>query len=199
MPGNSLPAYPTNVTSYPYIATPTSVTSALFPASTVTWPYCQGINSDPPPAYAPNYTPWQTTSNQVGQPSAAPQVIEPSIANKSYGTAVQATHLQGTAGNFGSFGFGLGMQMSDMQDYPSPHSDVSVQTASSCPPVLPGAGTSPNMPLVASPSVAASSLSRDSSRKSQEPPRNAEGLLYCNFPKCTQQPRPVFSRKCEWT
>ncbi|KAK3178560.1 hypothetical protein OEA41_000697 [Lepraria neglecta] len=36
------------------------------------------------------------------------------------------------------------------------------------------------------------------SRRSQEPPRNMEGMMYCDNPECADNP-PVFSRKCEWS
>jgi len=92
--------------------------------------------------------------------------------------------------------------MQSMQDYPSPHSNVSEQTTSSCLSVLPGAMMSPGRPMVASPSMVpslgGSTNSRESSRRSTEPPRNAQGVLYCSHRDCAQQP-PVFSRKCEWT
>lgn len=174
---------------------------------TAQWPYCQGIHQDPQPAYASSYTPWQSvynsTENVTESVTATHQRIDPQTPAQSYGAQQrQTTNPQAAVGSLGSLGFGLGLQ--NMQDYPSPHSNVSDQTTSSCLSVLPGAMISPRMPLASSPnpsivpSVGESSASRQSSRKSTEPPRNAQGVMYCSHPEHGQR-QPVFSRKCEWT
>lgn len=196
-------SYPTSVISYPYISAPSSSSSDLFPTSTVTWPYCQGINPASSPAYAPNYTPWQTQSpfDPTGSLATTSQRTDRSNTVHPYAQGTQTANTgipQVAAGSLGSLGFGLGLQISDMQDYPSPGSSTSGQTASSYIPVLPPSILSPGMPLMPSPSVAESTVSRQSSRRSQEPPRNAEGLLYCDHAEHAQQQPPVFSRKCEW-
>ena len=202
-PGNTLPvSYATSVPSYPYISAPSS-SSHLYPTSPVTWPYCQGINPASTPAYAPSYPPWQSQSpydppSTVGttlQHTDRSNIVQP------YAQRIRTANLanpQVAAGALGSLGFGLGLHMRDMQDYPSPGSSTSEQTPSPYVPVLPSNVLSPRMSLMPSPSVAASTSSRQSSRRSQEPPRNAEGLLYCNHPEHADQERPVFSRKCEW-
>lgn len=208
--GTTLPTYQARVNSNPYITGTSTESTDLFATSSIQWPYSQGTNQDPPPAYASSYAPWQstynTTSNITGNLTATPQRIEPQTPVQTYASRSQANSIPRAVvgGNVGSLGFGLGLHLQDMQDYPSPHSNVSDQTTSSCLSVLPGAMISPRMPIVTSPSmsivpsVGGSSNSRQSSRRSTEPPRNAQGLLYCNHPECAQQP-PVFSRKCEWT
>ena len=203
-PGNTtLPvSYATSVPSYPYISAPSS-SSHHYPTSPVTWPYCQGINPASTPAYAPSYPSWQSQSpfdpaSSVGttlQRTDRSNIVEP------YAQRTRTANLanpQVAAGTLGSLGFGLGLHMRDMQDYPSPRSSTSEQTPSPYVPVLPSNVLSPRMPVMPSPSVAASTSSRQSSRRSQEPPRNAEGLLYCNHPEHAEQEPPVFSRKCEW-
>lgn len=201
IPVDALQAYPTSLPANPYIIGTSNVSSDLFPASQVTWPYCQGINPDPSPAYAPNYTPWQRTPSvyeqaQVSPFATTPQRTPSGTILQTYGPRHQVANPQAAGGGIGSLGFGLVLQ--DMQNYPSPHSDVSHQTTSPTLSILPGSITSPNMQFMASPSVAASSLSGRSSRRSLEAPRNAEGMLYCDNPECAWQP-PLFSRMCEWT
>lgn len=191
---------PTSVPSYPYISAPSS---DLYPTSTVTWPYCQGINPASSPAYAPSYNPWQTQSpfDLTGGLATTPQRTDRSNTNQPYAQRIETANTGNppvAAGTLGGLGFGLGLHMSDMQDYPSPSSSTSGQTASSYIPVLPPSVLSPALPLMPSPSVAESTGSRQSSRRSQEPPRNLEGLLYCDHAEHAQQQPPVFSRKCEW-
>ncbi len=200
---NRLPtSYATSVPSYPYISAPLNSSSDLFPTSTVTWPYCQGISPVSSPAYVPSYTPWPTHSAFDPTASiATPQRTDRSNIIQPYARRIQTANTgnpQAAAGGVGSLGFGLGLHMSDMQDYPSPGSSTSGQTASSYLSMLPPNVISPGMPLMPSPSVAGSAGSRQSSRRSQEPPRNAEGLLYCDHAEHAQQQPPVFSRKCEW-
>lgn len=201
---NRLPtSYATSVTPYPYISAPSISSSDLFPTSTVTWPYCQGINPVSSSAYAPSYAPWQTQSpfHPTGSGATTPQRTDQSNIVQPYAQRIRTANTgnpQAAAGSLGSLGFGLGFHMSDMQDYPSPGSSTSGQTASSHLSLLPPNVLSPGMPLMPSPSVAGSTGSRQSSRRSQEPPRNAEGLLYCDHAEHAQQQPPVFSRKCEW-
>ena len=189
--------YQARLAESPYINATSSVSSDLFPA--VLWPYnqgiTQGIDQYQPPAYAPGYTPWQSVYNPVLAASSQRTRTDPSL--QSYGPPRPVAKPQAAARSLGHLGFGLELQMHDMNNYPSPHSDVSGQTSSSCLSVLPHAMTSPSMPLVASPSVAGSSDFRHSSRRSQEPPRNVEGIMYCDHRECADNP-PVFPRKCEW-
>lgn len=196
-------SYATSVPSYPHINAPRNSSSDLYPTSTVTWPYCQGIDPSPSPAYAPSYTSWQAHSpfDPTASVSTTPQRTDRSNTVQPYAQRIQTANTgipQVAAGSLGSLGFGLGLHMSDMQDYPSPGSSTSGQTNSSYVSVLPPNVLSPSMPLMPSPSVVGSTVSRQSSRRSQEPPRNAEGLLYCNHTDHAQQQAPVFSRKCEW-
>ena len=197
-------SYPTSVTSYPYISAPSSSSSDLYPTSTVTWPYCQGINPASSPAYAPSYTPWQTQSafDPTGSLATTPQRTDRSNTVQPYAQRIQTANTRNpppvAAATLGSLGFGLGLHMSDMQDYPSPGSSTSGQTASSYIPVHPPSVLSPGITLMPSPSVAESIASHQSSRRSQEPPRNAQGLLYCDHAEHASQQPPVFSRKCEW-
>ena len=197
IPAEALQAYGTSVSADRYILGTSNVTTELLPAPQSTWPYCQGNNATLDLAYSPNYTSWQTTSPAYNSASTflpTPQRTRLGSGLQAYGQQTQAANPQ-AARTIGPLGFGLGPQ--DMQNYPSPHSDVSHQTTSSTLSVLPGAMTSPRM-LVASPSVAESSLSGRSGRRSLEAPRNASGMLYCDNFQCSRNP-PVFARKCEWT
>ena len=203
---NPLPtSYGTSVPSYSYISTPSSSSSDLYPTSTV-WPYSQGINSVASPAYASSYTTWQTQSpfDPTGTHTTTSQRTDPINIVQPYAQRNQtaiAGNPQGAAGSLGSLGglgFDLGLRLSDMQDYPSPGSSNSAQTASSYAPVLPSNVMSPAISSMQSPSLAGDTVSRQSSRRSREPPRNAEGLLYCDHTDHAQQQAPVFSRKCEW-
>ena len=190
------------VPSYSYISAPSSSPSDLYPTPTV-WPYCQGIDPVSAPAYAPSYTPWQTQSpfDPTGGLVATPQRIDQTNTVQPYAQRSQRAstgNSQVAAGSLGSLGFGLGLHMSDMQDYPSPGSSISEQTTSSYVSVLPSNVISRGISLMPSPSVAEDTSTRHNSRRSQEPPRNAEGLLYCDHTEHAQQQPPVFSRKCEW-
>lgn len=202
-----LPSYQASVSANPYITTTSNDPSDLFAASTIQWPYCQGINQDPPAVYAPTYAPWQSSYNTndgiTGTLTATPQRLDPSTPSQSYAPQRQAdTNLQAAVGSAGALGFSLGSHLQNMRDYPSPHSNVSEQTTSSCLSVVSGAMMSPGRPMVPSPSIVrslgGSESSRQSSRRSTEPPRNVQGVLYCSHPDCANKPS-VFSRKCEWT
>ena len=203
------PTYQTSAPSYSYITSASSGSSDPFAAASAQWPHDQGINPDPPPVYASDFTPWQSTYNITENLTATPPRIGSQTPLQSYAPQRRAnTNPETAVGDSGSLGFGLGLglRLQDMQDYPSPHSNVSEQTTSSCLSVLPGAMMSPGGHFMPSPSVVpsvvpsvgGSSDSRQSSRRSTEAPRNAQGVLYCSHPECARQP-PVFSRKCEWT
>ena len=202
---NPLPtSYGTSVPSNSYISTPSNSSSDLYPTSTV-WPYSQGINPVASPAYASNYSTWQTQSSfdPVGNQITTPQRTDPVNIAQPYAQRNQTANTgnpQGAAGSLGSLGglgFDFGLRLNDMQDYPSPGSSNSAQTASSYAPVLPSNAMSPAISMH-SPVVTGDTISRQSSRRSREPPRNAEGLLYCDHTEHAQQQAPVFSRKCEW-
>lgn len=198
---NPLPtSYATSVSSNSYISVPSSASSDLYPTSTV-WPYCQGINPISSPAYVPTYTPWQIPSpfDRTGSVVPTPQLTNSSNIVPPYAQGNQQAYtgnFQGAAGSLGSLDFRLG-QISDMHNYPSPGSSTSEQTTSHSVSVPPP-NISPGIYSMPSPSVPDDTRSRQSSRKSQEPPRNAEGLLYCNHAEHAQQQPPAFSRKCEW-
>ena len=203
---NSLPAsYATSVPSYSYISASSSSSSDLYPTTTA-WPYSRGINPAASPAYASSYTSWQTQSpfDTAGSLITTPHQTDPTSIVQPYAQRNQTPQTgnpqgaAGSLGNLGGLGFGLGLHLSDMQDYPSPGSSSSGQTASSYVPILPSNVMSPAISLMQSPSVPGDTGSRQSSRRSREPPRNAEGLLYCNHAEHAQQQSPVFSRKCEW-
>ena len=188
------------VPSYSYISAPPSSSSDLYPTPTV-WPYCQGIDPVSSPAYAPSYTPWQTQFDPTGTVVATPPRTDQTNIVQPYAQRSQTANTgnpQVAARSLGSLGFGLGLHMSDMQDYPSPGSSISEQTTSSYVSVFPSNVISPGISLMPSPSVAEDPSSRHNSRKSQEPLRNAEGLLYCDHTEHAQQQSPVFTRKCEW-
>ena len=196
-----MPTYQASVSDNPYITSTSQGASDLFATSTIQWPYSQGINQ---PAYANTYPPWRPVYNPAenitSNITTTPQPIVSHTPVQSYGIQQpQAPNPQAAGGSLGSLGFGLGLQIQDMQDYPSPHSNVSEQTTSSCLSVVPGTMISPRVPAISSPnpSVAPSVGGSSSSRKSTEPPRNAQGVFYCSHSDHANT--PVFSRKCEWT
>lgn len=196
-------SYATSVVPYPYISAPLNSSSDLYSTSTNTWPYSQGINPIPPQAYAPSYNHLQTQLpfDPSGSVTTTPQHTDRSNIVQPYAQRIQTANTanpQQAAGSLGSLAFGLGLHMTDMQDYPSPGSSTSGQTTSSYLSVLPPNVLSPGIALMPSPSVAESTGSRQSDRRSQEPPRNAEGLLYCDHAEHAQMQPPVFPRKCEW-
>ena len=135
--------------------------------------------------------------NQRLQPS---QRIEPSGGFQLHAPSSQSLLEEDRrlAGRSANLRWPMG---SGTQNYPSPHSDVSRdETRSSCVSVLPSNNVSPNIMFTASPSTASHISHPESSRKSQEPPRNATGQITCSHPTCESKPNPpVFSRKCEWT
>ncbi|KAL8646460.1 MAG: hypothetical protein Q9226_006848 [Calogaya cf. arnoldii] len=89
--------------------------------------------------------------------------------------------------------------MGPVQNYPSPHSDVSKdETRSSNFSILPSSDVSPNMMFAPSPSIASHPSQASPGRISEEPPRNSSGQITCLHPKCARE-LPVFGRKCEWT
>ncbi|KAI4096469.1 MAG: hypothetical protein LQ344_000977 [Seirophora lacunosa] len=93
----------------------------------------------------------------------------------------------------------LRLPMGHMQNYPSPHSEVSKdETKSSYFSILPGNDMSPTMMHAASPSVESHPSPSSTGRKGEEPPRDASGQMTCNHPTCADTP-PVFARRCEWT
>ncbi|KAL2038185.1 hypothetical protein N7G274_009133 [Stereocaulon virgatum] len=192
--------YQAGLAESPYINATSSVSSDLFPA--VSWPYnqgiTQGIDQYQPPAHTLGYTPWQSVYNPVENLTASSQRTRTDPSLQSYGPPRPVATPRAAARSLGHLGFGLELQMHGVNNYPSPHSDVSGPTSSSCLSMLPHAMTSPSMPLVASPSVAGSSDFRRSSRRSQEPPRNVQGIMYCDHRECADNP-PVFPRKCEWS
>ena len=90
------------------------------------------------------------------------------------------------------------LSMHSSQSYPSPQHSEASEAASLGPVSMPPEGTpQPQLGGIGS----SPSLSRSSRRPSStntEPPRNAQGQIYCNHPECAAKP-PTFSRKCEWT
>lgn len=56
---------------------------------------------------------------------------------------------------------------------------------------------SPSNPFDLSPSLDNSSESRRNSGLAREPPRDQDGNMICDHPKCAKKP-PIFARKCEW-
>ncbi|KAL8733879.1 MAG: hypothetical protein Q9166_001867 [cf. Caloplaca sp. 2 TL-2023] len=135
-----------------------------------------------------------------------PQQLVPATRRVSLGDPVQpyAPPLQppnskGDPGAAAAFSPSLRPPMGPMQNYPSPHSDVSKdETRSSNFSILPSNDVSPNMMFAASPSIASHPSQVSPGRRSEEPPRNSSGQIVCTHPKCARE-LPIFARKCEWT
>ncbi|KAL8692913.1 MAG: hypothetical protein Q9224_003865 [Gallowayella concinna] len=118
---------------------------------------------------------------------------------QSYAPSSQQETSQGDYRAATFFSPSLRPPMGPMQNYPSPHSDVSRdETRSSNFSVLPSNDVSPDMMFAASPSIASHPSEVSPGRRSEEPPRNPSGQITCIHPKCARE-LPIFARKCEWT
>lgn len=189
--------FPASASTYPYIPSSPDPLSDLFPTSTIAWPNTQGTDISLVPTYAPSYNTWQSQPSNESVFTATPQRIDSNTLFQPYDIRQQSPFHQPTGGHAAGLGFDPSLQPHDMQDYPSPsRSDVS-GPSKSCNSVVPGKVLNPSMPVVASPSIAGSSISHQSSTRSQEATRNTEGVLYCDHPECARQP-PIFARKSEW-
>lgn len=156
---------------------------------------------------SPEYNTWQHTlvlqpQHRQQQPQRSlltPQRRLPSTNFQPYVATSQQAVSQGDNRAAPAFSPSLPLPGEQMQTYPSPHSDVSKdETRSSCFSLLLGQNLSPNMMLAVSPSMESHQSPPNTEKRTEEPPRNAEGLITCVHPKCVRDP-PVFSRRCEWT
>lgn len=166
-----------------YIFASPAGTSTLFPSqSSLFLPIYQG-NRVATSAYQ-NFGNWLPFLDQE-----EPQILP---------TTAQRTQTQGRIQPYGfnqngaplnqerrTFEIGLGLEV-PMRDYPSPHSDGSVQGTSH---------VSPSMPY--QPSSAVESPENEGSTRSADLARNDDGQLYCIHKECASQP-PVFARRCEY-
>ncbi|KAL8841501.1 MAG: hypothetical protein Q9170_000884 [Blastenia crenularia] len=152
--------------------------------------------------YSPDYNIWQ--SPPVDQPQHSqqqpqglgptPRRSAPSEVHQPYVPFLQQAASQGDSRAAAAFSPILRLPVGQMQTY-SPHSDVSKdETRSPCFSILPSDDMSPNMVLVASPSVESRQSHPSAGRKSEEPPRNPSGQITCDHLKCIRDP-PVFSRR----
>ena len=83
--------------------------------------------------------------------------------------------------------------------YPSPqHSEASEAPSSLVRVPMAEKTASPQAQPGPSPSLGRGAALRRESAGQAEPPRNAQGQIYCDHPECAQNP-PIFARKCEWT
>ncbi|KAL8749228.1 MAG: hypothetical protein Q9199_007814 [Rusavskia elegans] len=208
---------------YPAIS-PKAVPDAPF-----VWPQDQGSYSLPVPlpnsGSDPSYFPLHRHSAPSSVPTFGsaqyywddPQLYEPRHNHKQprilspatrgiasgdpfhpYAPSLQQTFSQGDS-PAAAFSPNLRPPMRPMQNYPSPHSDVSKdETRSSNFSILPSNDVSPNMMFAVSPSIASHPSQASPGRRSEEPPRNSSGQITCLHPKCARE-LPVFGRKCEWT
>ena len=148
---------------------------------------------DDPPLYEPRECQPQLVSQlpanrRIASGGPFYPYAPPSQQTFSQGDSQTATFLQS-----------LRPPVGPMQNYPSPHSDVSKdETRSSNFSVLPSNEVSPYIMFAASPSVASHPSRVSPGRGSEEPPRNSSGQITCLHPKCARD-LPVFGRKCEWT
>ena len=207
-PQASQATYPTSASTFPYITPSPYVSSDLFPASTVAWPYASGSNSPSISVNTATATAWRPGSNLPIPFTETPQSVEsfspvdPYVNRRAppqYQQQLQTPTPQSTGSNLSSLGFSLPLELQpDMQNYPSPqYSDVSGPTFTVHQKMMPGSNISPRIPVAASPSLAGSSESRQSSHRSLEPTRNVDGVLFCNHPVHGYN-APTFARKCEW-
>lgn len=90
-------------------------------------------------------------------------------------------------------------------NYPSPHSvkdedfdrAMSVATQSSGNPGMPAVARDVQLQTTSPSSEGSHSRNKLSIRRTQEPPKTNDGLLYCDHPECEAKP-PTFRRPCEW-
>ncbi|KAL8893949.1 MAG: hypothetical protein Q9192_004765 [Flavoplaca navasiana] len=147
---------------------------------------------DDPPLYEPRQ--WQ--QQPVSQLPANRRIASGGTFYP-YAPSSQQTFSQGDS-QAAAFLQSLRPPTGSMQNYPSPHSDVSKdETRSSNFSVLPSNDVSPYIMFAASPSVASHPSRVSPGRGSEEPPRNSSGQITCLHPKCAQD-LPVFGRST-WT
>lgn len=203
--------YPTGASTYPYINPSPYVSSDLFPASAVSaWPYISGSN--PPSTHINTAVSnlWQPISNDPITFSETPQDIRRFSCDTPYEVSrvkrekqnhlllqEATTHAVGNTLDHIRFHLPQGLSH-NMQNYPSPqYSDISGPTFTTHQKMAQGPLVSPSPAVLASPSIAESSISHQSSHKSIEPTRNAAGILFCDHPDHGFD-APTFGRKCEW-
>lgn len=210
----------------PYISSYTAVSSNPSPDAPLAWPENQVPPSNPgnnPPTsffppqrhsapsslatLSPDYNNWQNPlihqpQYDQQQPRRSLLTLKrsfPSAGFQPYVSTSRQAPSQGDIGAAAAFQPNLQLPGEQMQTYPSPHSDVSKdETRSSCFSILPGHDLSPNLMLAVTPSMESHQSPPSAGKRTEEPPRNAEGLITCIHPKCVRDP-PVFSRRCEWT
>ena len=192
------------------------MSSDFFPASTgPAWPYSPGSNPTAIDVNTATSHLWHAAPNNRTSFTETPHGVESFSPIDPYATPIGRQQYQQqqqpqqqlqtptsqSAGSstLDSLGFHLPPQLqTNMQNYPSPqYSDVSGPTFRAHQKMVQGAIVSPRMPVAASPSIAGSSESRQSSHKSLEPTRNAQGVLFCSHPEHGFN-APTFARKCEW-
>ncbi|KAL8982477.1 MAG: hypothetical protein Q9205_003025 [Flavoplaca limonia] len=221
--GTGVSSRSANFWSYYPVVPPTAP-----PESPFAWPQDQGNYLSPvlPPDSGsdPTYLPLHRQSAPSSAPSfhsaqyywddpplyeprqCQPQLVSQLPANRRiasgdafypYAPASQQTFSQGDSQAAGLLQ-GLQPPVGPMQNYPSPHSDVSKdETRSSNFSVLPSNDVSPYIMFAASPSVASHPSRVSPGRGSEEPPRNSSGQITCLHPKCARD-LPVFGRST-WT
>ena len=195
-----MPVYLTSSHNYPYISSASNESSNLLSGlSSTDWPYSSGITNNPTSAYQPTENFWQHTNpypalpSNLGQDTDLNNAIQPHAVPQTGATS--ARNRSGASNYLGSRPV---IQRRNMQDYPSPQlSDVSGPVNPTYPAFGPRMMTSPSMPLVKSPSISGSSISRRSLNLDREPLRNEAGAFSCDHANCAKNP-PVFPRKCEW-
>lgn len=177
-----------------------------------TWaPHNQGTN--PGFAVTPSHPDWSQPNSNHTSISARPSQslypqstvsINPYVGSYGASSSGPPPHYYSPAYNSpgplgGPFAnIGLPFSMQGSQNYPSPHSAASDRASPLCPVNM--SGNSPQiMQRETSPSDALSPpRRRDTSKQmNEEPPRNAQGQIYCNDPECANK-NEIFARKCEW-
>ncbi len=188
------------------------MSSDHFPASTVpAWPYIPGSNPSSINVNTAVSNSWQPINSNPTNFSETPQSIESfspaapyelSRGKREYQNRLRLqtpTTSQPAGSTLDQLRFHLPQGLStNMQNYPSPqYSDVSGPTFAAHQKMAQGTLISPSPVVLASPSIAESSISHQSSHKSVEPTRNAAGVLFCDHPDHGFN-APTFGRKCEW-
>ena len=173
------------------------------------WPDFQGIQ-EPEPAYDPGLDLelyyFEALLNDPTIFGPAPATLD--VLQDSDDGAIQVPHTSpfeqrepSTSQDSRPVGLNIPKPMPGIRSSPmTAHSECSDGTVS--PVILKSEPQYPNTSSDEAPEVyedvpKTSPTSRDD-RRSQEPPRNADGKIYCDHTACALDP-PTFQRKCEWT
>ena len=198
---------------------PPSITSQASPATFATSPTTWRERSGYPPriTHRGSALPSQPRSEQaisVSAPQSTPPYYDPFAQANPYAPQYDITSTSpspfqpfpppgfnhpSNPGSSAKQGHRFSTMHSSQISYPSPqHSEASEAPSSLVRVSMAEKTASPQAQAGPSPSLGRSSASRRPSAGQADPPRNAQGQIYCDHPECASN-QPTFARKCEWT